>query len=183
MADAHPVRTGRQLILGGVRSGKSRLAEQLARAAGGPVTYIATARAGDGEMAARIDAHRARRSAHWRTVECGAALGAAIRAADAPGAVVLVDCLTLWLTQLLCAEDAETLLAAERAALLDAVAAVRGDLLLVANETGLGVMPMDALSRRFGDAAGELNQALAQRCERVVLTAAGLPLVLKGDSL
>lgn len=173
----------RQLILGGVRSGKSRLAERLAREAELPVTYIATARAGDAEMAARIAAHRLQRPADWQTVESGPALGAAIREADGAERVVLVDCLTLWLTQLLCAEEADDLLEAEKASLLAAVRDARGQLILVANETGLGIMPMDALSRRFGDEAGCLHQELAALCERVVLTAAGLPLVLKGGSL
>jgi len=173
----------RQLILGGVRSGKSRLAERLAKETELPVTYIATAEARDDEMAARIATHRAHRPADWRTVEAGTQLGAAIRAADALGSVVLVDCLTLWLTQLLCAPDADSVLAHERAALLDAVDACEAELLLVSNETGLGIMPMDALSRRYGDEAGTLHQALAERCERVVLTVAGLPQVLKGEPL
>lgn len=173
----------RQLILGGVRSGKSRLAEKLAREAGGPVTYIATAQAGDDEMAVRIQAHREQRPADWQTVEPGPALGAAIREADGAERVVLVDCLTLWLTQILCAEKADELLEAEKASLLAAVREARGRLILVANETGLGIMPMDALSRRFGDEAGRLHQELAAICERVVLTAAGLPLVLKGEPL
>ena len=173
----------RELILGGVRSGKSRLAEKLAGDAGGPVTYIATARVGDAEMASRIAAHRLQRPAHWQTIEPGAALGAAIREVGGAGRVVLVDCLTLWLTQILCAEDADTLLEVEKASLLEAVRDARGRLILVANETGLGIMPMDALSRRFGDEAGQLHQELAAICERVVLTAAGLPLVLKGEPL
>lgn len=173
----------RQLILGGVRSGKSRLAEKLARDAGGPVSYVATAQAGDAEMAARIRAHREQRPADWQTIEPGSALGAAIREADGAGRVVLVDCLTLWLTQILCAEGPEALLEAEKASLLAAVRDARGRLVLVANETGLGIMPMDALSRRFGDEAGRLHQELAEVCERVVLTAAGLPLVLKGEAL
>lgn len=173
----------RELILGGVRSGKSRLAEQLARQAAVPVTYIATARAGDAEMASRIAAHRLQRPADWQTIEAGSALGGAIREADGADRVVLVDCLTLWLTQILCAEGAEPLLESERTSLLEAVRDARGRLILVANETGLGIMPMDALSRRFGDEAGRLHQELAAICERVVLTAAGLPLVLKGESL
>lgn len=173
----------RQLILGGVRSGKSRLAERLASASALPVTYIATAQAGDAEMAARIAHHRAQRPAHWETVEAGTALGAAIADAGASGRLVLVDCLTLWLTRVLCSDDADALLAAERAALIEAVRDSAGPLIMVSNETGLGIMPMDALSRRFGDEAGRLHQALAALCERVVLTAAGLPLVLKGDAI
>lgn len=173
----------RQLILGGVRSGKSRLAERLAAAANAPVTYIATAEARDEEMAARIASHRAHRPAHWHTVEAGMALGTAIREADVAGSVILVDCLTLWLTQVLCAPGAEVVLQRERAALLQAVADCQAELVLVSNETGLGIMPMDALSRRFGDEAGSLHQALAEYCERVILTVAGLSQILKGDPL
>lgn len=187
MSNAFPPTNGaipqRQLILGGVRSGKSRLAERLASASALPVTYIATAQAGDAEMAARIAHHRAQRPAHWETVEAGTALGAAIADAGASGRLVLVDCLTLWLTRVLCSDDADALLAAERAALIEAVRDSAGPLIMVSNETGLGIMPMDALSRRFGDEAGRLHQALAALCERVVLTAAGLPLVLKGDAI
>lgn len=173
----------RQLILGGVRSGKSRLAERLAAGSGLRVHYFATARAGDAEMAARIAAHRAQRPADWQTVEVGAGLGAALASADAPGRLLLVDCLTLWLTQLLCDEAAEARLDRERAALLEAVTGCRAPLILVGNETGLGIMPMDALSRRFGDEAGHLHQALAALCDRVVLSVAGLPLVVKGEAL
>ena len=185
MSNAFPPTDGtvphRQLILGGVRSGKSRLAERLASASGLPITYIATAHAGDAEMAARVAHHRAQRPAHWETVETGTALGAAIADAGAPGRLVLVDCLTLWLTRVLCSDDADALLAVERAALIDAVRGSAGALIMVSNETGLGIMPMDALSRRFGDEAGRLHQDLAAICERVVMTAAGLPLVLKGE--
>ncbi|MGB0213634.1 bifunctional adenosylcobinamide kinase/adenosylcobinamide-phosphate guanylyltransferase [Algiphilus sp.] len=106
-----------------------------------------------------------------------------IRSLRDSGRLVLVDCLTLWLTRVLCSDDADALLAAERAALIEAVRDSAGPLLMVSNETGLGIMPMDALSRRFGDEAGRLHQALAALCERVVLTAAGLPLVLKGDAI
>ncbi len=174
---------GKTLILGGVRSGKSRLAERLARAHGGPVTVIATATAGDdGELAARIAAHRARRPTHWAVVEEPLALAAALRAADGPGRCLLVDCLTLWLTNLLLCDDAARL-AAERDALLDTLPGLAAEVLLVANETGLGVVPANALARRFCDEAGLLHQALAERCGRVVLTVAGLPHILKGELL
>ncbi len=172
----------RTLILGGVRSGKSRLAERLASEGAGPVTYIATATAGDGEMAARIAAHRARRPAHWGLVEEPLSLAAALAAHAAPGRCLLVDCLTLWLTNLLLAEDA-ALCDQEGAALLQVLPALPGRIILVSNETSLGVMPLGELSRRFGDAAGQLHQDLAPLCDRVILAIAGLPLTLKDASV
>jgi adenosylcobinamide kinase/adenosylcobinamide-phosphate guanylyltransferase len=170
------------LILGGARSGKSRLAEALAARSGKPVTYIATAAAGDGEMRARIEMHRARRSPEWIVVEEPIRLGAALQAQAANGAFVLVDCLTLWLTNLLVAAD-ESQFAREREALLATLSQLRGDIVLVSNETGMGIMPLGELTRRFGDEAGRLHQELAQCCERVVFTVAGLPSILKGEPL
>ncbi|MCC2656459.1 MAG: adenosylcobinamide kinase/adenosylcobinamide phosphate guanyltransferase [Panacagrimonas sp.] len=169
------------LILGGVRSGKSRLAERLARESDREVIYVATAQArDDGELHARIAAHRERRPATWRTVEAPLHLAEALRAHDATGRCLLVDCLTLWLTNLLCADD-PALLARERVALFDVLSALRADVVLVANETGLGVVPLGELTRRFLDEAGVLHQRLAAHCERVLLTVAGLPLALKGS--
>jgi adenosylcobinamide kinase/adenosylcobinamide-phosphate guanylyltransferase len=169
------------LILGGVRSGKSRLAERLAAASGQPVTYIATARAGDdAEMAARIAAHQARRPADWALVEEPIALASALQAHARTDGCLLVECLTLWLTNLLVADDAAAL-DRERAALLTALDALPGTLILVGNETGMGIVPLGELTRRYCDAAGRLTQDLAARCERVLLTVAGLPLALKGD--
>lgn len=166
------------LILGGVRSGKSRLAESLATRSGKPVTYIATAAAGDGEMRERIAAHRARRAPDWTVVEEPVRLGAALETHAVNGAFVLVDCLTLWLTNLLVAND-ETQFTRERDALVSLLPRLNGEIALVSNETGMGIMPLGELTRRFGDEAGRLHQELAQRCERVVLTVAGLPLFLK----
>lgn len=171
--------TLKTLILGGVRSGKSRLAETLALQSGLPVTYVATAIAGDEEMRRRIEFHRQRRPAPWTVVEEPYALAAALRPHAVEGRCVIVDCLTLWLTQLLCA--GEELLAKERDALLAALPEIKAHLILVSNETGLGIVPLDALTRRFADEAGRLHQALAERCEHVVLTLAGLPWVLKGE--
>ncbi|ABM62617.1 bifunctional adenosylcobinamide kinase/adenosylcobinamide-phosphate guanylyltransferase [Halorhodospira halophila] len=177
----------RELILGGVRSGKSRHAEQRASALSDDVVYIATAQSRDDRgMAERIAAHRARRPAHWRTVEAPLDLAEAIHAHDASGRVLLVDCLTLWLTNRLVAEDQaagpppshETLEQA-RSDLVGAVSAAHGHLLLVSNETGLGVMPMNALARRFCDEAGALHQQMAECCERVTWTVAGLAQPLK----
>ena len=170
----------RTLILGGARSGKSALAERLASAGGREVVYVATAEARDAEMAARIAHHRARRPAAWRCVEAPLALAATLAAHARPGRVLLVDCLTLWLSNLLGA-DAPQRLDDERAALLTLLPDLPGELLLVANEVGLGVVPMGALSRRFVDEAGRLNQSIAAEVERVLFVAAGLPLALKGE--
>jgi len=167
----------RELILGGARSGKSALAVRLARASGLAVTFVATATAGDAEMVERIARHRAARPPSWRVVEVPIALAAALRAECAPDRIVVVDCLTLWLSNLMLAEAP---LAPERAALLDALPALPGRVVLVANEVGLGIVPENALARRFRDEQGALNQAVASRCERVTLVAAGVALVLKG---
>lgn len=167
------------LILGGVRSGKSRLAESLARASGLPVTVIATATAGDAEMAARIAAHRAQRDASWQVVEEPQRLAATLAAAAGPGRLVFVDCLTLWLCNLL-VDGNEDVLTRERDALLALLPTLPGTLILIGNETSMGVVPLGALTRRFCDVAGSLHQALAQHCDRVLLTIAGLPLALKG---
>jgi len=169
----------RELILGGVRSGKSRLAEQHAQASGLPVTYIATATVEDDEMRARIAHHQAQRPGHWQLVEEPLALAAALQRHAAAGHCVLVDCLTLWLTNLLCAQD-EARLQQEISALLDVLPVLPGHIILVSNETGMGVVPLGELTRRYCDEAGRLHQALAQCCERVILTVAGLPLNLKG---
>ncbi len=168
------------LILGGVRSGKSRLAERLAVQSTLPVTYIATATGDDAEMRARIEAHRAGRPADWSLVEEPLALAETLRAHAAPGRCLLVDCLTLWLTNLLSDVENDRLDRA-CAALLEALPALPGRLILVGNETNMGVTPLGELSRRYCDTAGRLHQELAQRCDGVILTVAGLPLVLKGD--
>lgn len=165
------------LILGGVRSGKSRYAEREASAAGEPVTLIATAEARDAEMAQRIDAHRASRPAHWTVLEEPVQLAAALTAAAAPRRTVIVDCLTLWVTQLL--EDADTLDAQMRA-LLGTLPGLPGRIYLVGNETGLGIMPLDPITRRYVDVAGTLHQQLAASCDRVCFLIAGLPQFLKG---
>lgn len=178
------------LVLGGARSGKSAYAERLALESGKEVVYLATSRAGDAEMAARIAHHRERRPAHWQTVEEELALAASLRAWSAPHRIVLVDCLTLWLSNLLFCDGREwpevgavTLperFHAERAALLELLADAPGDIVFVSNEVGMGIVPWGAVSRCFADEAGRLNQDVAARAERVVFVAAGLPLVLKG---
>jgi len=170
----------RELILGGARSGKSALAVRLARSSGRAVTFVATATAGDAEMAERIARHRAARPPAWRVVEEPIALAVALRAECAADRIVIVDCLTLWLSNLM---PAEAPLESERAALLDALPALPGRVLLVANEVGLGIVPENALARRFRDEQGTLNQAVASLCQRVILVAAGIPLVVKGPPL
>lgn len=167
------------LILGGARSGKSALAERLALAGSHAVTYIATARPGDDEMAARIAHHRARRPAAWACVEEPLALAQALRRAARADRCVLVDCLTLWLSNLLHEADPHGF-ERERTELLQTLPQLPGEILLVSNEVGLGVVPMGELSRRFVDESGRLQQALAALCDRVIFVAAGLPLCLKG---
>ncbi len=169
----------KELILGGVRSGKSRLAENHAQASGLDVIYVATATAQDDEMRARIAHHQAQRPGHWQLVEEPLALAAALQRHAAPNQCVLVDCLTLWLTNLLGLED-EARLRRETGALLDILPELPGQIILVSNETGMGVVPLGELTRRYCDEAGRLHQALAQQCDKVILTVAGLPLHLKG---
>lgn len=166
------------LILGGTRSGKSGEAERRARNHGGAVTYVATAEAGDNEMAERIRHHRARRPAQWQTVEAPDDLAAILRSHSGPERLVLVDCLTLWLAgRLEWDTDAELAETAEN--LAGTLRHLPGPCLLVANEVGLGIVPDNPLARRFRDWAGWLNQRLATECDEVVWMAAGLPLWLK----
>lgn len=167
----------RILVLGGARSGKSRYAEALGEARDGPKRYIATAEPGDEEMAARIAAHRARRGDGWETVEAPRDLAGALAAAMTADGFVLVDCVTVWLSNVMLAgKDTE----AAVGNLLAALAQARGTVALVSNEVGLGIVPDNALARRFRDAAGGANQRLAAACDEVVFVAAGLPMVLKG---
>ncbi|KAB8042921.1 bifunctional adenosylcobinamide kinase/adenosylcobinamide-phosphate guanylyltransferase [Janthinobacterium aquaticum] len=180
----------RTLVLGGARSGKSAFAEQLAQSSGKEVVYLATAQARDGEMATRIAHHRAQRPASWPTVEEPLQLGAVLRAHAAPGRLLLVDCLTLWLSNLMfCSGEAYPEVGAielpaqfhhERAHLLTVLDEIDCDVVLVSNEVGMGIVPYGAISRAFLDEAGRLNQAVAALCERAVFVAAGLPLYLKG---
>ena len=172
MAERHASLT---LVVGGARSGKSSHAEALIAAHPAPWTYIATAQAFDEEMEERIAHHRARRSASWRTVD--APLDLAQTLAVMPrGAPVLVDCLTLWLSNIMLADldvDAET------RRLVEVLGAPRGPWVVVANEVGLGIVPENALARRFRDEAGRLNQIVATRADSVTFTVAGLPLAVK----
>jgi adenosylcobinamide kinase / adenosylcobinamide-phosphate guanylyltransferase len=167
------------LVLGGARSGKSRYAESLIAALPSPWrppwAYIATAEAGDDEMAERIAVHRARRGSSWETIEAPRDLAGALQSCR--HRPVLVDCLTLWLSNLMLASvdiDAET------AQLERVVAATGAPIVLVANEVGYGLVPDHPLGRRFRDLQGVLNQRIAARAARVVLVVAGLPLAVKG---
>jgi adenosylcobinamide kinase/adenosylcobinamide-phosphate guanylyltransferase len=173
------------LVLGGARSGKSRHAERMIEAAAEGGTYCATAQARDAEMTARIAAHRARRGApgarrgaFWHTVEEPLALAAAVARYARAERPLLVDCLTLWLSNVMLAgrpvED-------ETAALCAALRLAAGPVVLVANEVGMGLVPETPLGRRFRDAAGHLNQAVAAVADRVIFVAAGLPLMLKDN--
>jgi adenosylcobinamide kinase/adenosylcobinamide-phosphate guanylyltransferase len=164
------------LVLGGARSGKSRFAEGLVTATGLPRRYIATAEAHDAEMAARIARHRTERGAGWTNVEAPLDLAGALRAAP-PGVATLVDCLTLWLSNLMLADrDPER----ETEDLLAALAGAAGPVALVSNEIGMGLVPDTPLGRRFRDAQGRLNQRVAAAADLGVFVAAGLPIVLKG---
>lgn len=165
------------LVLGGARSGKSRHAQAVAEASGGELVFIATAQAFDREMTDRIARHRADRDARWRTLEAPLALAEAIAAADRPGATVLVDCLTLWASNLLLA-DADTDAAA--AALVATLERTSAPIILVSNEVGFGIVPDNALARRFRDVAGLLNQRVAAAVAQVDFVIAGLPQRLKG---
>lgn len=164
------------LILGGARSGKSRFAEELALEGAGQRIYIATAEALDDEMAERVAHHRRQRGDGWQTVECPLALAEEIAAHAVPDAVLLVDCLTLWLSNLMMA-GADVV--AETGRLVDAIAAAPGTLLLVSNEVGQGIVPDNALARRFRDEAGRLNQAVARAADAVWFVTAGIPARLK----
>jgi adenosylcobinamide kinase/adenosylcobinamide-phosphate guanylyltransferase len=169
------------LVLGGARSGKSTHAEKLATGSlhgmpPQPAVYIATAQAGDVEMATRIAAHRLRRGAHWKTIEEPLKLDDALAAAVAHGRPVLVDCLTLWLSNLMLGGGDVDEATDDLARALDGLAV---PVVLVSNEVGLGVVPDTPLGRSFRDAQGRLNMRLAERADRVILMTAGLPLVLK----
>jgi adenosylcobinamide kinase/adenosylcobinamide-phosphate guanylyltransferase len=170
------MRQGVALVLGGARSGKSRYAEALVLASGLDPVYLATAEAGDAELAERIRQHRARRGEAWRTVEAPLKLEEALAGEAGEGRAVLVDCLTLWLSNLLIGgADAE----AHAGALCQMARRLPGLVVFVSNEVGLGLVPDTPLGRRFRDAQGRLNQAVAEVADRVVFLAAGLPLVLK----
>ncbi len=164
------------LVLGGARSGKSSYAERAIEAAAGGGLYLATAGIADAEMAARIAEHRARRGPAWSTIEEPVEIAPLIEAEARPDRPILVDCLTLWLSNL---THVGRDVGAETERLMAALAAARGPAVLVANEVGLGIVPESPLGRAFRDHAGRLNQRVAAAAERVVFLAAGLPMLLK----
>ena len=168
----------KHLVLGGVRSGKSAFAQEQVASSGKPVSYVATSQVWDEGMAERVRLHKANRPGDWQIIEEPLALAKVLNSLNSPEQAVIVECLTLWMTNLLCLED-EARLEEEKRALVSAVEAFEGDLVLVSSEVGLGIMPMNALARRFGDEAGIMNQTLAKLTDRVTFVAAGLPLPLK----
>lgn len=168
----------RELILGGARSGKSKLAEQAAEASGLRKVYIATAQAGDAEMAQRIELHRQRRDSEWQLFEEPINLAQTLKETAAEDTCILVDCLTLWLSNcLFCGDDSEW--PRQRAALLEILPQLPGQVIFVSNEISMGVIPMGEVTRQFVDEAGLLHQAMAEICDRVTLSVAGLPHFLK----
>ena len=181
----------RQLLLGGARSGKSKLAEQLASeletlGSNVPVTYLATAEpAGqykDAEMAQRIARHQASRPAQWQLLEQPLAIAEAIESAQ-PNSCLLIDCLTLWLSNQIAQSTDPGFLDNALKTLNSAVKNANCELIMVSNEVGQGIVPADSLSRLFRDYSGWMHQQLAQVCDRVIFTTAGLPQVLKGEPL
>jgi len=178
----------RELILGGARSGKSRLAEGLASHSGLEVIYIATAEPNrsdlDIEMAERIRHHQSQRPSHWQTIEEPISLADSLQKYASERRAILVDCLTLWLANLLVGDDTngidEQRFLLERGRLLDLLPALPGEIIMVSNEVGQGIVPLGQLSRRFCDESGRLHQDIAQICDRVTFVTAGLPMILKG---
>jgi len=175
----------KHLVLGGVRSGKSDFAENWIKTLSdenktATVTYIATSQAWDEEMNARILAHQLKRSKKWSLIEEPLLLSQAIETVNKRDSYLIIECITLWLTNLLCLED-EARLESEKRQFLSSLEHFQGNLVIVSGEVGLGIMPMNALARRFADELGSLNQLLAKLCHQVTFVSAGLPLVLKNE--
>lgn len=168
-----------ELILGGVRSGKSSLAEKRAEDSGLQVVYVATAEALDEEMRQRIEHHRSRRPKEWALIEVGEDLAKILKLESRQDRCMLVDCLTLWMTRMLCKGEDESM-RIQIDALLDVLPDLSGRVILVSNETNMGIVPMGELSRRYCDEVGRLHQRLGKICDSVILTVAGLPLSVKG---
>jgi len=171
-----------ELVLGGARSGKSCYAEQVAIESGISVIYIATAEAGDAEMQTRIEKHRQDRPHHWQTVEEPIKLADIIQQYSSSNSCLLVDCLTLWLTNILFdkqGNEQQSLFKQESQALFKALDVFSGQLVMVSNEVGLGIVPIDKMTRRFVDEVGLLHQKIVSYSDKVVLVTAGLPQILK----
>jgi len=169
-----------RLILGGIRSGKTRLAEKLAADTGLPVVYIATANAGDSEMSSRINKHKERRNSQWLTIEEEINLASTIQEFAINSNCVIVDCLTLWMTNLLL-QLTESDVKTQQARLIEVLKTVESPVFLVSNETNSGIIPMDALSRRFCDEIGVLHQQLGQIANEVIFMIAGMPHLIKSS--
>jgi adenosylcobinamide kinase/adenosylcobinamide-phosphate guanylyltransferase len=171
------------LVLGGARSGKSTFAEKLAATSELAVTYIATAQVYDDEFATRIAHHQARRPADWQVIEAPFNLASVLETHATGNSCVIVDCLTLWLAQCICPDCAlpETVSwENERAALVKALPNLKGDVILVSNEVGMGIVPLGEINRQFQDEQGRLNQSIATLADKVSFITAGLPIQLKG---
>jgi len=166
------------LVLGGARSGKSHYAQQLAEQTGKQIVYIATATAGDNEMKLRIEQHQRQRPASWTIVEEPLKLADVIKKYVDNGHCILVDCLTLWLSNCMATEKAGAI-EQQLDNLVETVNSINTDLIMVSNEVGQGIVPMGELSRQFVDESGRMHQKLAQVCEHVVFIIAGLPQILK----
>lgn len=171
-----------ELILGGARSGKSQLAESIALAKTKKLFYLATAEGKDDEMLDRIQQHQSRRSDRWELIEEPVNLAEALIKAQDKDHCFLVDCLTLWMSNLLMLEDEEAF-KHQKQLLLDCLDNFKGDIIFVSNEVGLGIIPMGQINRRFVDETGWLNQAIAKKSDRVIFTVSGIPQVLKGEPL
>jgi adenosylcobinamide kinase/adenosylcobinamide-phosphate guanylyltransferase len=167
-------------ITGGARSGKSRLAEEIAQRQGEPLLYVATGQAGDGEMAERIARHRERRGPAWQTIEEPQALAEVLTGHDGYFGAVLVDCVTLWLTNLLLATDDSAAVLAQVRRLTALFGTLQTPVILVSNEVGMGIVPENRLARTFRDLAGEANELIAAAADEVYVMFSGLPLKLKG---
>ena len=168
------------LILGGIKSGKSKLAETLATNTNQATVLIATATALDDEMRARIKHHQNSRPAHWHVIEEPILLADAVRQSSNKDECIVIDCLTLWLTNLLLTDN-ESLIKAEKDAFIQAMTTTTQTVIMVSNETSMGIIPLGDLTRRFCDEAGLLHQRIAEQCDNVLLTVAGLPMPLKGS--
>ena len=171
-----------EFVLGGARSGKSRYAEHQALLSGKPVYYVATAEAGDAEMTSRIISHQQGRPQQWQTIEESIKLAEVIQAHSGLDHCLLIDCLTLWLTNILFTHQGriqQDIFEKETNALFDVLATFSGQLILVTNEVGLGIVAIDKMTRRFVDEAGLLHQKIAKKSDRVVLVTAGIAQVLK----
>lgn len=165
------------LILGGARSGKSTFAEQLAKVSKQDVVYIATAKVLDKEIAERVKHHQNDRPSHWTTIEEPIELSNCLLQHSAPDRTILVDCLTMWITNLLSEDDEK--MRKELDNLINQLANFAGTIIFVSNEVGMGIIPMGELTRKYVDEAGRLHQQLAQKVEQVVLMVAGIPNTIK----